>query len=126
MANKIKLVKTDTAPPILASLTDVNTGLPIDLTSAVCLMNFRALGSTTIKSVMPGTLLAGKVKADGISIDLTPPYNVAGAGGRVSFAFQPTTLDTAGEFEGEIKITFPDTTVQHVYNTYKFTVRNNF
>lgn len=133
MAAKIKLVKDDTGPPIVASITNKNVvtstnplGVPINLTGATVVMFFRAVGSTTIKSTLTGTLLTGRVQSDGITIDTAAPYNVAGAGGRVSFAFQATTLDTAGEFEGEIQITNADTTIQTVYDKYKFTVRADF
>lgn len=133
MASKIKLVKDDTGPPIIASITDKNTvtqanpfGAPIDLTGATVVMFFREIGSTTIKSTLTGTLLTGRVLADGITVDTAAPYNVAGAGGRVSFAFGATTLDTAGEFEGEIQITKADATIQTVYDKYKFTVRADF
>ena len=39
MASTIKLVKDDTGPPIIASITDKNTGLPIDLTGATVVMS---------------------------------------------------------------------------------------
>lgn len=134
MASNIKLVKGDTGPPIIASITDQNgaittaspLGPPINMTAATVVMFFRAVGSATIKATLVGTLLTGRIKADGFTIDTAAPYNVAGAGGRVSFAFQPTTLDTAGEFESEIQITFADTTIQTVYDVYKFTVRADF
>lgn len=126
MASTIKLVKDDTGPPIIASITDKNTGLVIDLTGATVVMFFRQVGETTIKDTLTGTLLTGRLKADGINIDLAAPYDVAGAGGRVSFALNATTLDTSGNFEGEIQITYADTTVQTVYEKYKFTVRADF
>lgn len=133
MSTKHKLVKDDTGPPIVVALTDENTpttnnprGLPIDLTGATAVMFFRAVGSTTLKDTLTGTLLTGRLKADGISIDLAAPYNVAGAGGRVSFAMSATTLNTAGEYEGEIQITFPGAIIQTVYKKEKFTIRADF
>lgn len=133
MASKIQLVKDDTGPPIVCSVTDktsVSTsnpfGLPVDMTAATVVMFFRAVKSTTIKSTLVGTLLTGRVKADGINIDVAAPYNVAGSGGRVSFAMGATTLDTAGEFEGEIQITYANGTIQTVYKNTRFTVRADF
>lgn len=127
MSTKLKLVKDDTGPPIVASLTDKVTGLPINITGALALkLYFRAVGSTTIKDTLTGTPLTGKVKADNVSIDYNAPYNVAGAGGRLSFPLNATTLDTAGEFEGEIEVTFADATRQTVFDLYKFTVRADF
>lgn len=134
MASKIKLVKDDTGPPIIAAITDKNQittanprGVPISLVGATVVMFFREVGSTTIKDTLTGTLLTGRLKADGVNIDTDAPYDVAGAGGRVSFAFNATTLDTAGEFEGEIQITFSSpTSIQTVYEKYKFTVRADF
>ena len=63
MAEKIKLVRNDTKPYIVLSLTDLNTGDSIDVSSAVVKMYFRATGSSTILATITATKLAGKLNA---------------------------------------------------------------
>ena len=125
MSEKIKLVQGDTKPNILVSITDETTGLAIDVSFATTKMRLRAAGSTVVKEVIPGTPITGIVLADG-TVSTVAPYNVAGAGGRVSFTWTATALDTAGDFEGEVEVTFSDTTVQTVYELLKFKVRPQF
>lgn len=125
MSDKILLVQGDTKPNLVVSLTDQNTGSPIGLTGSTVRLKFRVAGGTTIKDTLIGSLIPGLVNADG-SITTTSPYDQAGAGGRVVFSWNPTTLDTAGSFEGEIEVTFADGTVQTAYSLLKFTVRSQF
>jgi hypothetical protein len=126
MAEKIKLVQGDTKPALVVNLTDESSGAPIGLNGATVRLLFRAVGSTTILATLVGTLLVGKVNADG-SIDSTSPYNTAGAGGRVQFNWGSTDLtQTAGDYEGEIQITFADATIQTVYDVLKFKLREDF
>jgi hypothetical protein len=52
-----------------------------------------------------------------------------GAGGVVVFYWSddPTSLNgAAGDYEGEIQITFADTTIQTVYELLKFKLRQDF
>lgn len=125
MSSKIQLVKGDTRPIIVASCTDEKTKAPIDLTGATAKLLFRATNSTTLKDTLTGTLLAGIEKSDG-SISYTSPYDVAGSGGRVQFPMNANTLDTAGNFEGEIELTFADGGKQTVYKKLQFVVRGDF
>lgn len=127
MAFKIKLVKDDTGPPIIFSLTDEFTGDPIDLSDGGTSMLFklRAVGSTTVKESITMTKLVGLLNDDG-TIDTNPPYNVSGAGGRCQVTWNATALDTAGEFEGEIQITLTGPVVQTVYNVVKISIREDF
>ncbi len=126
MADKIKLVQGDTKPAIIVSLTDETTGEPIGLNTTTVRMYFRALGETTILTTLTGTLIAGKVLADG-TIDATGAYATPGAGGRVQFNWGSGDLDIeAGAYEGEIEITYADGTKQTVFDLLKFKLREDF
>lgn len=110
MAEKIRLVQGDTRPNLVTTLTDSTTGSAINVTGATVRLKFRAVGATTVRSTIIG--------------DVTN-----GAGGVVVFdwADEPTSLDgDPGDYEGEIEITFADTTVQTVYDLLKFKLRQDF
>lgn len=125
MAEKIKLVQGDTRPQLVLSLTDPTTGEPINITGATVRMRFRQIGSASVKEVLVGATLPGLVMPDG-SVSLDAPYDQFGAGGRAAIDWTPTALDTAGEFEGEIEVTFADGTAQTVFDTLRFKVREEF
>lgn len=127
MAEKIKLVQGDSRPQLILSITDQDTGVPINLSEVGTTVNvkLRESGSTAIKATMLCGLLMGKVLDDG-SVDYASPWNVPGAGGRVYMDWEPGALDNAGDYEGEIEITFPDGTIQTVYDLLKFKVREQF
>ena len=125
MADRIRLVQGDTRPQIVASL-QTKLGTAIDCTGATVRMYFRAEGTTAVLATLNGTLLTGYLNADG-TVTTTAPYNVAGAGGRASFNWPVGALNVAaGPYEGEIEITFADSTVQTVYDLVKFKVREDF
>lgn len=121
----IKLVQNDTKPSIYLVVEDPSTGEPIDLSGATVRMHFRAVGASALKSTVSGTLLAGYVNDDG-TVDSAAPYNVDGAGGRVRIDWAPGDLDTPGHYEGEVQVTFADTTKQTTYRTLSFYVRPEF
>lgn len=126
MAEKIKLVQGDTRPALVVSLTDENSGAPLAITGATCRMYFRALGGTTILATLVGTTLPGIVLANG-SLSFDSPYNTSGSGGRVQFNWATGDLDQeAGEYEGEIEVTFSDGSKQTVYDKLKFKIREDF
>jgi hypothetical protein len=110
MAEKIKLVQGDTKPAIVCRLTDDTTGLPLSITGATVRLKFRATGATTLTATVTGTVTDG-------------------ANGEVVFypASAPAMLQgDPGDYEGEIEITFADTTVQTVYDLLKFKLREDF
>jgi hypothetical protein len=126
MSCAVKLVRGDTRPQLKFTINDENTGTFVDITGATVLLKFRAAGSSTILFTRTGVLLTGLDQADG-SITYDPPYNVAGAGGRVAFDFAAGNLDLdAGAYEGELEVTFYGGGVQTVYNPQKFTIRDDF
>jgi hypothetical protein len=110
MAEKIRLVQGDTAPALTVTLTDTTTNTAINITGATVRLKFRAVGSETLRGTLTGTVTSG-------------------ANGTVVFFWsdQPTILDgDAGDYEGEIEITFADTTVQTVFDLLKFKLRQDF
>lgn len=126
MATKIRLVQGDTKPAIVVSLTDEVSLAPIGLNTTTVRMYFRALGESTILATLTGTLLAGRVTDDG-TVDSASPYDTPGAGGRVQFNWGSTDLaQPAGDYEGEIEITYSDGTKQTVYDLLKFKLREDF
>mgnify|MGYP001246032566 CR=1 FL=1 len=126
MAEKIKLVQGDSRPAIVCALTDEVTGAVIGLYTTTVRMYFRAAGEATILATLVGTLLPGFVEEDG-TINYSAPYTTPGAGGRVQFNWGATDLNQpAGEYEGEIEITFADGTKQTVYDLLKFKLREDF
>jgi hypothetical protein len=126
MAEKIKLVQGDTKPALVVSLTDESTGSPIDVSGATTRLKFRAAGTLTVLSTTTATKIAGRVTEDG-TIDSTAPYDVPGKGGRVQFNWAAGSLDVPpGDYEGEIEISYPDSTIQTVYDVLKFKVREDF
>lgn len=126
MADKIKLVQGDTRPQLILSLTDDTTGNPIDISTATVRLKFRASGSSTILATLSATAIAGVVLEDG-TVSTNAPYDVAGKGGRCVVSWNSSALSNpAGDYEGEIEITFSDASVQTVYDVLKFKVREQF
>jgi hypothetical protein len=108
MAEKIKLVRGDTRPQLQLTLTNELDDTAIDITDANVLMRFRQAGETTVLDTLTG------VVTDGL-------------GGKVVLLWNLNTLDVeAGDYEGEIEITFPSLEVQTVYELLKFRVRQDF
>jgi hypothetical protein len=110
MAEKIRLVQGDTRPSLVTTLTDSTTGAAINITGATVRLKFRAAGATTLQATIVGTVTDG-------------------AAGTVVFDWsdEPTSLDgDPGDYEGEIEITFADSTIQTVYDLLKFKLRQDF
>ena len=110
MSEKIKLVQGDTRPALVCNLTDDTTGAVIVLTGATVVLKFRELGATTLQATVPGSVTDGP-------------------NGQVTFypASAPEMLQgEAGDYEGEIEVTFPDGQIQTVYDVLKFRLREDF
>lgn len=106
----IRLVKGDERPVIVLTLTDDITNSPIDLSlsTTTIQVKFRKAGTTTLLSTINCSKLSG------------------GTTGQVQFNFSGGVLDVdAGMYEGEIVISF-NGDIQTVYDTLRFTVRENF
>ncbi len=104
----ILLVKDDTSPQIQVTVTREDTGLAVNLSAATTRLKFRAAETTTVLATLTG--------AEG---DL--------ANGLVVFTFGSGDLDqAAGEYEGEVEVTFADSSVETVYEVINFTLRADF
>lgn len=110
MATKIPLVQGDRSPSIFFSVKN-RSGVVVNLVGATVVLHFRAVGSPTVKETLTCSLIPGLDVDDGfggIEVNLDAPYDVPGFGGRVQMDWNEFTLDTAGEFEGELEVTFPN------------------
>lgn len=110
MSEKIRLVRNDTRPAIVCTITDDTTGLPINITGATVRLKFRAAGAETLTATVVGGVTDGP-------------------NGRVAFypASAPEMLaGEPGDYEGEIEITFSDGQIQTVYDSLKFKIRQDF
>lgn len=106
----IRLVSGDEKPVVVLTLTDDMTGGVIDLSSAFTTVSikFRAVATTTVLSTINCTKLSG------------------GTTGQVQFDFTGGVLDVdPGSYEGEVVINY-NGQIQTVYDTLRFTVRDNF
>jgi hypothetical protein len=107
MADRITLVKGDTGPPMVITLTNEETEAPINLGGASVNLEFSELGSDTIRSTITGVI--------------TDPN-----AGEVTFYLtdDPDALSgEPGPYAGEIRINFPDGSRQTVYDVLNFWVR---
>ena len=110
MAEKIKLVQGDTRPALICTITDESTGAPISITGANVKLKFRQAGSSAVQNIIPGSVTDG---ANGVCA--------------FYWATVPTSLSgDAGDYEGEIEVTFQDGTIQTVYDVLKFKLRPQF
>lgn len=129
----VKLVQGDTKPPMVVNLTtevtNTSTGIvtsePLDVQGSVVVLKLKRVGETEIYDTITGTLLDGYELPDG-TINTNAPYNVPGAGGRVIFGWSDISLSESGEVDGEISVTFADTTIQTAYNTVRLSIRPQF
>lgn len=110
MAEKIKLVQGDTRPAIVCTLTDDTTGAAINIGGATVRLKFRQVGSTTLTATVTGSVTDGP-NGGCVFYPASSPEMLAG---------EP------GDYEGEIEITFADSTVQTVYDVLKFKIREDF
>ena len=110
MTEKIKLVQGDTRPAILCTITDSTDGAAVDITCATPRLKFRVAGATALTATVVGAVTDGPAGMC-VFYPATAPEMLLGA---------------AGDYEGEIEITFPDNQVQTVYDLLKFKIREDF
>lgn len=128
-SDRIKLVQGDTRPQIKAVISDETTGGLVDISGSSVKLRFRAGGTTTTLFTLTGYLQAGIEDAAGnVTQNLVgQTYALAGSGGRVAFQFLTGQLNIdPGYYEGEIEVTFSDTSIQTVYAPLKFQLRAQF
>jgi hypothetical protein len=107
---KIRLVRNDTRPALVCTITDDKTGAAVNVTGATVRLKFRAAGVETLTATVVGAVTNGTA-------------------GEVTFypASAPEMLQgEQGDYEGEIEITFPDSQIQTVYDLLKFKIRQDF
>ena len=110
MADVIRLVKGNSKPDIIVTLTDDNTGSAIDLSAGTTsvTIKFRKQNTTTVLSTINTSKVGG------------------GTTGQIQFDFAGGVLNVdAGMYEGEVNIDF-NGSIQTVYDLIKFRVRDNF
>ena len=110
MSEKIKLVQGDTRPALVCNITDDTTGLPLVITGATVVLKFKLVGATSLQATVPGTVTDGP-NGQVVFYPASAPEMLAGA---------------AGDYEGEVEITFVDGQIQTVYDVLKFRVREDF
>ena len=130
MAKKYKLVQNDTLPEIYLWLSDEATGQPIDLSDVGTSIHlyFRKVGDTVLKDTLllaklPGTVTFIDEDTGEQTVKLGPPYTADGSGGRCAIQWGPTSLNTPGEYEGEVEITFVGGGRLTGFDLLKFTIR---
>lgn len=105
----IKVVQADNLPEVTLTLTDKQTGDPIDLSAATT--------SVTVKFRRAGTTAP---------VTDIPCSKVDAANGVIKFGFAGSTLDVApGNYQGEIVISF-NGQILTVFDLLDFTVRADF
>ena len=110
MADVIRLVKGNSKPDIILTLTDDNTASAIDLSAGTTTVTvkFRKQKTTAVLSTISTSKLGG------------------GTTGQVQFDFSGNVLNVdPGMYEGEVNIDF-NGAIQTVYDVMKFRVRDNF
>lgn len=117
----IEVVTGDTLPALTFTLRDSNTAASgyvldendentwaaINITGASVLFYIREIGSTTLAGTLTGTITSGST-------------------GECMVTFSVDTFATAGQYEGELEITFSGGGVQTVVDLIKFKVRESF
>jgi hypothetical protein len=105
------LVKNDTFAQIRATITREDSGEAVNLTGDTTKLRFRALYSTAVLFTLTAIQAESGDYANGIA----------------TFTFGTTDLDLdAGEYEGEIEITYADSTKETVFELINFIVREDF
>lgn len=108
--NVIRVVRGDSKPLVILTLTDDITGGPIDLTAGntSVVVRFRQAGTTDVLATINTTKISN------------------GTTGQVQFDFSGGVLDVdPGAYEGEVQINFGGQ-LQTVYDVIRFRVRENF
>lgn len=105
------LVQGDNGSQVKVVITRDDTGLPVDLTGATPTLKFKKKNTANVlTSINSSTDDSDELQA-GVAV----------------FQFLTAQLDlTAGDYVGEIQISFPDGLIETVYEHLEFTVREDF
>jgi hypothetical protein len=106
----INLVQGDTGPQIKVTVTREDTGLPVDLTGSTVVLKFKKRGASALTFTLTNVNTSDTLE-DGVAV----------------FVFSDGSLDIdPGHYEGEIEVTFANATVETIYETLSFFVREDF
>jgi hypothetical protein len=107
----IYLVKDDNGSQVECIITRDNTGDPVDLTGATARLKFRKKRTTNILFTLTN------IVDDQVDLEA----------GQAVFVFSAQNLDLpAGQYEGEVELTFANTNIETVYEVIPFQVRDDF
>lgn len=106
----LQLVQNDIAPEVQVTITESGNGSVVDLTGTDIVLEFRRRSSTTNLCTLDGFNLADGDLSNGI----------------VTFLFGPDDLYVAtGDYEGQVKITHDNGTVDTVNNVVNFHIASD-
>jgi hypothetical protein len=117
----LNVVTGDTLPAMTFTLRDSNTAASgytldpndsstwaaINITSATVVLRIREIGSTDTPTSLTGAVIDGSA-------------------GTVLISFEDDTFPAAGQYEGELEVTFSGGGIQTVVDLIKFKVRESF
>ena len=107
----ILLVKNDNGSQLECRITRDDTNTPVDLTGATARLKFRKRRTTNLLFTLTNITIA--------PVDLPA--------GQALFQFSAANLNlSAGLYEGEIEVTFPNSNIETVYEIINFQVRDDF
>lgn len=109
-SEKIRLVRNDTRPAIVCTITDDTTGAAVNIAGATVRLKFRAAGVEALTATVIGSVTDGPA-GQVTFFPVTAPEMLAG---------EP------GDYQGEIEITFPDGQIQTVFDLLRFKIRQDF
>jgi hypothetical protein len=120
----IELVQYDTKPVLDFVLYDPLTDEPFDVSDITTSVYFliRRIGVVAAKESIPTQKLPGTIDESGV-VTIPPAYTKPGSGGRVEVHWTATSLDTAGQYEGELIVVYGDTTRQTSIQTVKLNIK---
>lgn len=122
---RVRTVTGDT-PPINFSLLESES--PVDLSdpSTIVRLKVRKAGQLTVKGEVICLKLPGRELEDG-TIDTGSPWNTAGRGGRLQAQCPTSLFDQAGDYEGEIEVSFGAISrISTVYDILRIHARAQF
>ena len=107
MPKVIRLVQGDTRPTLIVNIQDSQTDQFVDISGCEVRLLLREVDSNAPAHVIQGLVING-------------------INGDCVFQWSPQSLALAGDFEGEVEITFPDGRIQTVFDLLYFVIREQF
>lgn len=105
------LVQGDNGSQVKVVITRDDTGLPVNLTGSTPTLKFKKKNTSNVLSEINSATVSSEDLEAGIAV----------------FQFNTSALDiTAGDYVGEVQITFDDGTIETVYEELSFTIREDY